>query len=428
MLAEVVWNHSMASKESHLFLTCHMHHHTAKKAKGFADGFDRFWNTVEGTLQRHAVDFITGDFNMSLWQVCPQLRINHPPTTMLAWYGWKTVAGGSYQSVQQADGEDCDEDVVGATAPVVPGKARPVGLTPMHRSDSCGIFSLRKPAMVTRAMPDDAFENPDAELEEWMQGQGYPIESFLGGAAAVRLSLETPSGVAGMLPSKEKLTMRAKFDPDGLFFRSGAHHPLLVYVGCLSRRSPAALLRREKRMTGRDGGPQSFNRAQLMQAQGRGHRPGKAKGKGDANEEMGKGGSTHGRGKGPGIYEEQGKGFKGKGKISEVAWHSKGHEGKREKGKGYEGTGKSYEGKGNHGVQQGEDRDSRGAKGAQQQQCTREGSCEPGSTHDRGDESWNNRNRGWNDDREDASWHESTSGWNGRRNASWHDSNNDGKC
>ena len=180
MLAQVVWKQPMANQESHTFLTCHMHCQTAKKSTGFAFGNTTFWHTLKAIIQRHHVDFITGDFNMSLWEVCTQLRINHPVITMLAWYGWKTVAGGSYKSVQQADGEDCDEDVVGATAPVVPGKARPVGLTPMHRSDSCGIFSLRKPAMVTRAMPDDAFENPDAELEEWMQGQGYPIESFLG--------------------------------------------------------------------------------------------------------------------------------------------------------------------------------------------------------------------------------------------------------
>ena len=132
----------------------------------------------------------------------------------------------------------------------------------------------------------------------------------------------------------------------------------------------------------------------------------------DANEEMGKGGSTHGRGKGPGMYEEKRKGYKGEGKISEAAWQGKGHEGKREKGKGYEGTGKSYEGKGNHGVQQGKDRGSRGAKGAQQQ-CTREGwgTCEPGSTHDRGDASWHDRNRGWND-RGDVSWHDRNRGWN----------------
>ena len=76
-------------------------------------------------------------------------------------------------------------------------------------------------------------------------------------------------------------------------------------------------------------------------------------------------------------YEEKGQGYKGKGKISEAAWQGKGHEGKgnisEEKGMGYEGTDKNYEGKGNHGVEQGKDRGSHGAKGEQQQQWTSEG-------------------------------------------------------
>ena len=206
MLAEVVWKHSMASKESHLFLTCHMHHHTAKKAKGFADGFDRFWNTVEGILQRHDVDFITGDFNMSLWQVCPQLRIQHPATTVLAWYGWKTAAGGAYASAWKAD---CEDSEVGETAPVVAGIVQQSRHAASHRSDSYGIFSLRKPETVKRAMPDDAFENPHAQLDEWVARQGFAIDSFMGGRDAVKLSLEeAPSGDAGMLPTKEKLTHR----------------------------------------------------------------------------------------------------------------------------------------------------------------------------------------------------------------------------
>jgi hypothetical protein len=124
--------------------------------------------------------------------------------------------------------------------------------------------------------------------------------------------------------------------------------------------------------------------------------PGNAQGKGDENEEMGKGGSTHGRGEGPGSYLRRGRqGYKGKGNISEAAWQGKGHEGKgnisEKKGMGYEGTDKNYEGKGNHGVEQGKDTGSYGAKGEQQQQqqWTSEGwgTYESGSTHDRGDRS-----------------------------------------
>jgi hypothetical protein len=85
-------------------------------------------------------------------------------------------------------------------------------------------------------MPDDAFENPHAELDEWVAREGFAIDSFMGGRDAVKLSLEeAPSGDAGMLPTKEKLTHRYTVDPAGVLFRSGAHKPLLVYVGSLPR-------------------------------------------------------------------------------------------------------------------------------------------------------------------------------------------------
>ena len=67
---------------THLFLTCHMQCRTAKKSKGFCADNDTFWETVKDIVLKYPVDFITGDFNMSLWQVCPQLRINHPATTI----------------------------------------------------------------------------------------------------------------------------------------------------------------------------------------------------------------------------------------------------------------------------------------------------------------------------------------------------------
>ena len=44
---------------------------------------------------------------------------------------------------------------------------------------------------------------------EWVARQGFAIDSFMGGRDAVKLSLEeAPSGDAGMLPTKEKLTHR----------------------------------------------------------------------------------------------------------------------------------------------------------------------------------------------------------------------------
>ena len=116
---------------------------------------------------------------------------------------------------------------------------------------------------------------------EWVARQGFAIEGYMGGRDAVKRSLEeAPTGAAGMLPTKEKLTHRYTVDPAGVLFRSGAHKPLLVYVGSLSRRSPEALNCRESGINARAWGPDSWIRERLMQAQGRGPSPRKGPGQG----------------------------------------------------------------------------------------------------------------------------------------------------
>ena len=145
---------------------------------------------------------------------------------------------------------------------MVTGNARPVGQTDKHRCDSCGIFSLRKPAKITRAMPDNAFENAHAKLDEWTKGQGHAIESYLGGRDAMRSSLKTPCGDAQMLPTKESSPSVGNLSRKAF----SSVQPLLVYVGGLSRRSQEALWRREGRMVDRLWGPESWNRALLNYA------------------------------------------------------------------------------------------------------------------------------------------------------------------
>ena len=70
---------------------------------------------MKDIVLKYPVDFITGDFNMSLWEVCTQLRINHPATTMLAWYGWKTAAGESYNKVERDSTRGDGERAAGRT-------------------------------------------------------------------------------------------------------------------------------------------------------------------------------------------------------------------------------------------------------------------------------------------------------------------------
>ena len=83
-----------------------------------------------------------------------------------------------------------------------------------------------------------------------------------------------------------------KFDPLWALFRSGAHMPLIVFVGNNSRRSKGALEKREEKASDRGWGPESPNRSKLMQKQGYGPRPGEVRRQERAQQERAQGGTA----------------------------------------------------------------------------------------------------------------------------------------
>ncbi len=76
-----------------------------------------------------------------------------------------------------------------------------------------------------------------------------------------------------MAPVKERPVSFGKFDPNNLLFRSGAHAPLMIWMGKMGRRSADRLQFREQRAIERGWGPGSENRPRSMQREGKGPRP-----------------------------------------------------------------------------------------------------------------------------------------------------------
>ena len=72
---------------------------------------------------------------------------------------------------------------------------------------------------------------------------------------------------------KERHVDFGRFDPDNLLFRSGAHAPLMVWIGNQGRRSDARLQAREEKAIARNWGPGSKNRARSMHREGKGPGP-----------------------------------------------------------------------------------------------------------------------------------------------------------
>ena len=108
-----------------------------------------------------------------------------------------------------------------------------------------------------------------SELKTFPTGQGYPYKSYKGGVDAVRETfLYSQDAFAatrdrGVLRDvrgplwplvKERRVDFGKFDPDNLLFRSGAHAPLMVWIGHQGRRSQERLQAREERAIARNWG------------------------------------------------------------------------------------------------------------------------------------------------------------------------------
>ena len=71
-------------------MTVHLNSVTAKKE--VSDGgrsLKRFWDEVSEHIVKFRVRVLTGDFNMALWQVVPELRARGLQANLAAWYPWQ---------------------------------------------------------------------------------------------------------------------------------------------------------------------------------------------------------------------------------------------------------------------------------------------------------------------------------------------------
>ena len=125
-------------------------------------------------------------------------------------------------------------------------------------------------------------------MKTFVKGQGYPYKSYRGGVDAVRETfLYSQDAFAATRdrrvlravrepfwpPVKDRHVDFGKFDPDDLLFRSGAHAPLMVWIGHQGRRSQERLQAREERAIARNWGPGSKTRARSMHREGKGPGP-----------------------------------------------------------------------------------------------------------------------------------------------------------
>ena len=301
LVAKINWKEPMMGQAATVVATVHMHRMTAKRATGFAQGHTEFLTLVKANCHKYGVSILTGDWNMSLWLVQGHFSSAAPAVAvkLAAFYAWVKKNDASTAAEKGGDEQGNADASAGAERR---GDVR---------CDSCGIFILGDGYKVKLALSEESLRSGQG-LPEFPAGQGYGMHSYLGGMGAAERTLQSTldasaeaetnwkEHVAGKRSSKGKgkapgrtqaptgwgatawhgtvrVTQKTaridKFDPLWILFKSGAHMPLIVFVGNHSRRSQGALDRREHASSTRGWGPQSGRRSRLMQRQGYGPRP-----------------------------------------------------------------------------------------------------------------------------------------------------------
>ena len=106
-------------------VVCGVHGHYKTMKREWPTVFDCFWDGVALQVQAHNIDFMAGDFNMSLTEVPKQLNKRGIKCDCVAWYPWRRDAQGC--GLEGAPGDFCA---------LWQGSDQKLGF------DSCGIFFI----------------------------------------------------------------------------------------------------------------------------------------------------------------------------------------------------------------------------------------------------------------------------------------------
>ena len=316
LVVEVTLKQPWAGRTKITIANVHLHYMTAKGEGPFKDGSLKWWAGFRSILERFDVDIVAGDFNMALWKVVPTLRRHQRIVALVSAFAFCTASStaaiaegnedededGSEENLDPASGSAEPQRASATAEPATASAAARVehsrrytaeqlnAMTPSSdvHSDSCGIFLLKTASKIHRILSVESFLRGSGLKTFPPKSQGYPYKSYKGGVDAVRETflysqeafVDTRDG--GVLrdireqvwpPVKERSVDFEKFDPDNMLFTSGAHAPLMVWIGSQGRRSQESLAIREENAIRRGWGPGSARRARSMTREGKGPVP-----------------------------------------------------------------------------------------------------------------------------------------------------------
>ena len=309
LVVEVTLKQPWAGRTKITIANVHLHHMTAKALGAFKRHSQQWWAGFRSIIERYDIDIVAGDFNMALWMVVPMMRPTRVvalvsayvflqnPTTVAIAEGNEDEAssddnlhpasGSAEPRRASATAEPATESSAAVSSRYTEEELDSWTPPPNVHSDSCGIFLFKSATSIKRVLTAKSFLLGSG-LKTFVKGQGYPYTSYKGGVDAVRETLlcsqeafvdTRDRGVCrdireNIWPTvKERPVAFGKFDPDSLLFRSGAHAPLMVWMGYRGRRTEEKLQEREEKARARCWGRGSENRSKSMQREGKGPRP-----------------------------------------------------------------------------------------------------------------------------------------------------------
>ena len=255
LISEIRWRRPLANMNKLVHANIHMHHKTAKKHQGFADAHQLFFRELYLMLVRWRVRILSGDWNMSVFQVISILRQMGLIIDLGAIYPWKEVGNPATFSDSSAI------FLIGGCQQI----RLPFSLASFGCRGSCSGGSSVAPADGEQDRSQGS--GSIRELDVFEKGQGYDLTSYLPkdrrqfeNALQAMFIVSTDidpqlNESQTLLPKwKQKLVRTTMFDPNDEFFRAGAHMPLLGFLGnAASVRSNAKLLERETKRREKKG-------------------------------------------------------------------------------------------------------------------------------------------------------------------------------
>ena len=279
LVVEVTLRQPWSGRTKITIANVHLHYMTAKGEGPFKDGSLKWWAGLRSILERFDVDIVAGDFNMALWKVVPTLRRHQRIVALVSAFAFCTASSTAAIAEGNEDEDGSDDNLDPASGSAEPQRASATAepatasaaarvehsrrytaeqlnaMTPSSdvHSDSCGIFLLKAASKIHRILSVESFLRGSGLKTFPPKSQGYPYKSYKGGGDAVRETflysqeafVDTRDG--GVLrdireqvwpPVKERSVDFEKFDPDNMLFTSGAHAPLIVWIGSQGLRSP----------------------------------------------------------------------------------------------------------------------------------------------------------------------------------------------